>query len=347
MKCLSPFAREFLNDPARIARQDEWFHRMRCLRTGEYDPYNEKYAYALAGTAPSPEDPALPYTSPEDWVIGCLELLAQAPESSLRRFSPPCVSSTIYGVHFIDIILGADVFFKDDQWNVRYLTTPIGQLQMPDLDKDETWALARRTALAFVEADVRLPLFSTPILSSALNIFINLYGQEGLIAMMEDEDAAAHDLQLINDLIRTLHKWYRDHIPARQLQGTCATGRIQPPGSGQLCGCTTQLLSGSLYRDKIAPLDDALLGDYPLGGMIHLCGAHAQHIETFRNMPHLSAIQINDRACLDLDAYLAGMRKDQIIYVCPFEDMPADKIMSISGGDRVVLVQWDDAPEKK
>ena len=346
MKILSESARKILNDPARIAVRDEWFRRMRCLVTGEPNAYTEKYAYSLGGVTPQPQDWKKAYTQPEEWVVECLELLAQIPECTANRFSPDCMEFGLYGVHFIDKIFGADVFFKDDQWNARYLTTPIGQLQMPDLDKDETWSLARRAAQAFLDADVKLPLFGMPTLSSALNIFINLYGQEGLIAMMEDEDAAAHDLQVINDLIRTLHKWYRDHIPMQQLQPVCSSGRTQPPGSGQLCGCTTQLLSGSLYRDMIAPLDDALLGDYPLGGMIHLCGAHAQHIETFRNMPHLQAIQVNDRACLDLEAYLSGLRKDQIIYVCPFEGMPEDKIMSISGGERIVLPNWREAIEK-
>ena len=44
------------------------------------------------------------------------------------------------------------------------------------------------------------------------------------------------------------------------------------------------------------PLDDALLGDYPDSGMIHLCGSHGQHIQSFRDMRHLHAVQLNDRA---------------------------------------------------
>jgi hypothetical protein len=42
------------------------------------------------------------------------------------------------------------------------------------------------------------------------------------------------------------------------------------PGHGQLCGCTTQLVSGKMYADFIAALDDELLSLYPHGGMIHL-----------------------------------------------------------------------------
>ena len=68
--------------------------------------------------------------------------------------SPRWANIILDEVAFIDKMFGADVFFKDDQWNVRYLTTPVGQLKMPDLETDETWALARRAA--------PVPRFSLP-----------------------------------------------------------------------------------------------------------------------------------------------------------------------------------------
>lgn len=216
---------------------------------------------------------------------------------------------------------------------------------MPDLEKDETWNLARRAAKAFLDADVKVPLFGTPTLSSALNIMINLYGEEALVAMLEDEEAAEHDLKVINDLIRTLHRWYRENIPAAQLQPVISWERTQPSGYGQLCGCTSHLLSGRLYGEMIAPLDDALLGDYPHGGMIHLCGVHAQHIECFREMKHLRALQLNDRAAHDLKLYLDGLRKDQIVYLYPCEGMTAEEAVRISGGKRLILIGRSDAPE--
>ena len=94
------------------------------------------------------------------------------------------------------------------------------------------------------------------------------------------------------------------------------------------------------------PLDDALLGDYSRGGMIHLCGTHTQHIPAFRDMKHLRALQVNDRASWDLEAYLKGLRDDQVVYVCPCPEMPVEKILEVSGGRRVVLVGAE-APEKK
>ena len=215
---------------------------------------------------------------------------------------------------------------------------------MPDLEKSETWNLARRAARAFVDADVALPLFGMPTLSSALNIILNLYGQDALIAMVEDEEAARHDLQIISTLIRTLHSWYRENVPLRQLQPVVAPYRTQPPGYGQLCGCSTQLLSADMYREFIMPLDNALLADYPHGGMIHLCGGHTQHIGTFRDMPALKCVQLNDRAAGDLKYYFEGLRPDQIIYLNPCPEMPTEEALRITSGRRMVLVDACEPP---
>lgn len=347
MRKLSERARRILNDEARIARRDQWFARMSNLFDGRADDYNSRYMYTLSGSVPRPADDSLAYTNPEDWVIECLELLADRAECTANRFAPECVEYPIFGVHFIDRMFGADVFFQDGQWNARYLPTPVGELKMPDLDKDETWNLAKRATQAFLDADVKLPLFGLPTLSSALNIMVNLYGEEALVAMLDDEDAAMHDLTVINDLIRALHRWYLKTVPMRQLQPVISWERTQPPGYGQLCGCTTQLVSGSLYEEIIAPLDDALLAEYPHGGMIHLCGSHAQHIPVFREMKHLRALQLNDRAAHDLKLYLDGLREDQIIYLNPCEGMPIEKVLEISGGKRIILCKATDAPELK
>lgn len=76
-------------------------------------------------------------------------------------FTPICVQYPPYGVHYIDKMFGANVDFYAGQWNADYLKTPIGSLEMPDLDHDETWQISKRAANAFVSADVKLPLFGT------------------------------------------------------------------------------------------------------------------------------------------------------------------------------------------
>ena len=284
------------------------------------------------------------YTDPEKWVEDNLEALAEtvahtAPNDAY--FTPFCVEYPPYGVHFIDKILGADVFFQDGQWYNRPLKNAVGTLAASDLERDETWSLAKRAALAFVAQGVKLPLFGMPTLSSALNIGINIYGQEILVAMLENPDAARRDLSVINDAIMRMHSWYIANVPQTQLQPVISWHRTQPPGHGQLCGCSTQLISAAHYAELVAPLDNALLGCYPNGGMIHLCGAHTQHIPTFRAMPNLKALEMNDRAALDLPHYHAGLRDDQLIYLNCFADMPPARALEITnGGDRLVILNF-------
>ena len=71
--------------------------------------------------------------------------------------------------------------------------------------------------------------------------------------------------------------------------------------------------------------------------MIHLCGSHAQHIENFRNMKSLRAVQVNDRAAEDLELYFKGLRDDQILYLCPCPGMTIERAMEITGGRRLVI----------
>ena len=177
-----------------------------------------------------------------------------------------------------------------------------------------------------------------PTLASALNIAVNLYGEEILIAMLTDAKAAHHDLRVINDVIIKLHTWYIEHIPPDRFQPIAMAGRIQPTGHGQICGCTTQLPSNAIYEEFIASLDAEVLSLYPQGGLIHLCGAHTQHIPTWRAMKELKSVQMNDRAALDLRAYFDALREDQILYVSCFEDMPLAEVLRITSGNRTVIV---------
>ena len=287
-----------------------------------------------------------PYTDPEGWVYAALDNLSATAGQMLQRctsgdltaFRPLVLEFGPYGVHFIDRIYGARVTLYEDQWWSEYLQTPVGELTRPDLDRDPTWELARRAAAAFVESGVTVPLFGLPTLSSALNVLLNLYGESALLTMHTDPDAVRHDLFVINDLLCELHAWYRDHIPAPQLQPVVAAQRCQPRRHSQLCGCSTHLISAAMYRDFIADLDDALLSVYGSGGMIHLCGAHKQHIPTWREMASVRAVQVNDRAAEDLPLYFPELRQDQIIYLNPTDTMTVSWALEITGGERLIIV---------
>lgn len=347
---LSEKARRILNDPNRIARRDIWFQRLSRLFDGAPDAFLNEHVMTVGGIVGRCSSFDKPYEDPKGCVLEYLENLALQLENETEepnRFVPPCVEYPAYMVHFIDKLLGADVYYKDGQWNARYLDHEVGALMKPDLENNKTWMDARLAASTFVEQGVQLPLFGQPTLSSALNIAVNLYGQEVLLAMLIDPEAVEHDLSIIQDTIETTHKWYINHVPVKQLQPVISWSRTQPPGYGQLCGCTTQLISKETYDTFLRDRDNRLLGLYPHGGMIHLCGAHTQHLPTFASMSNLRAIQVNDRAALDLEEYFYGLREDQIIYVNPFAEMPVAKIMEITKGERVVICDSIDAPLKE
>lgn len=253
-------------------------------------------------------------------------------------FRPLTFECDIFGVHFIDKIFGADVFNLDGTWQANYLSQPVGRLLSPDLEHDPAWQKARDIAEAFLAAGTALPFFGLPTIASALNVGVNLFGQELLASILSEPEAAQHDLNTINQVLISLHGWYRERLPAAQLQPVVGSLRTQPPGFGQLCGCTTQLISREQYRQFIAPLDAELLGSYPNGGMIHLCGTHLQHLPIWREMKELRAIQVNDRAAEDLKYYWHGLRDDQILYVNPTPTMTVERILSITHGHRVVIV---------
>jgi hypothetical protein len=176
-----------------------------------------------------------------------------------------------------------------------------------------------------------------PTIQGALNTAINLHGGEFLAAMLAEPEAALRSLEVINSVLCEICQWYQKTIPAAQLQGTLAESRCQPPGHGQVYGCSTEMISAQLYRDMIAPLDNQLLSVFPNGGMIHLCGNHTRHIPAWREMRSLRAVQINGIAVRDLEVYCNGLRPDQIVYLTECSVIDIERALDMTGGNRIVI----------
>lgn len=328
---------DVLNDESLRQMRDGWLRRLAQLFGGVHG----EQVFVLCGVGCGGQSDL--YAAPEEWMVEALDDLASKAQAlrDTAVFRPLCVNPWPYGVHFVDTLFGARVYELDGEknnWQAEYLRCPVGQLEDPDLQAHPSFILAKRIAAAFLGAGVSVPVFAPPVLSSPLNIALNLFGQEFLVAMLIEPDRARKDLRVITNTIKRLHVWFQRNIPFDQLQMVATTGRMQPAGHGQICGCSTQLLSADQYGEFIAPLDQEILALYPGGGMIHLCGAHAQHIPTWRAMPALRAVQLNDRAAEDAARYFSGLRPDQILYINPFAGMPVEKIMDITGGRRTVIV---------
>lgn len=332
-----------LNAPDLLAVREQHLARLEALFAGE----RLERACVISGiggwAACAPE------TDPVGWVGEALAHLAAQAERSQDPgvFRPLFLEHWFYGVHFVDAVLGAVVTPTEQEgaggWWTTRLTTPVGTLQPPDLTRNLPWQQALALAAAMRDSGVTVPLFAAQVLSSPLNIAVNLYGEEFLLALALEPDAARHDLRVITDTLLILTRRLREMLPPAQYQPIWVGGRCQPRGFGQLCGCSTQLLSTEQYRAFIAPLDAEVLSCAPRGGMIHLCGAHTQHLATWRAMPSVRAFQLNDRAADDFAQYFHELRDDQILYLCPTPLMTVERALVISGGRRLVLVA--DLPE--
>ena len=323
-----------LCDISLLQARQAHIERLTSLYVGKA-PVNPFYLQGVSGTSKADL-----YAEPQRWLDEALDDLAAKATSILDTvvFRPLTIEPWPYGVHFIDRMFGCQVYYYENNWWAQPIRSAIGFLTPPDLTNDDTWSLARELALGFIERHVAVPYYALPVIASPLNILVNLYEQNVLEAMIISPAAVHHDLRIITNLLCELHRWYRANMPAEQLQPVAASGRCQPPGFGQICGCTTHLLSSSMYQDFIAEMDEDVLAVYPNGGMIHLCGVHTQHIPTWRNCPSLRAVQLNDRAAEDLELYYLGLRDDQIIYLNPTQTMTAVDAIHITGGRRLVII---------
>jgi hypothetical protein len=260
-----------------------------------------------------------------------------------RTFRPFVVEIDPFGTHFIDALFGAPVRYHEGQAWSEELDADLAALAEPNIEANAVYRasldLARR-AVARCAADAWV---SNPVLSCPINIGINLFGGRLLEAMIERPEAARHALRVITDAIGRCMRAFAHVIPAGVRQNSVGAWRWAPPGRGFIDGCATHLVSARHYREFLAPLDAELLALYPLAGMIHLCGAHTQHIPAWRDMPELASVQLNDRAADDFEAYRQGLRPDQIIYITPTPHMTIERIVAITGGQRVVL--QCDAPD--
>ena len=281
-----------------------------------------------------------PFIEPEKWVeeaLVDLERYAGMLESDDEVFHPLVLECWLYGVHFTDKLFGCEVSFYTDLWWSKGLENPIGEMPVPDLEKNETWRQAKALALAMVNAGTKLPFICPQVLGAPFNQAFNLYKERLLTAFYDRPDKVKRDLGVITDTLCEMHRWYQNNVPPDQFQPSVASGRCQPRGFGQMCGCATQLISAQIYDEFVAPLDDMVLSMYQTGGMYHLCGAHTQHVKRWREMKRFRAFQLNDRASEDLEIYFNGLRDDQIIYLNPTATMTRKRAMEITGGRRLVI----------
>jgi hypothetical protein len=334
---MKPETYEILNDPELITIRDDYFRRMQDVYDGTNDGQKP---FILSGLTPPCEVPE-GATLEEAMHLG---FDAMASEAHLMRddrlFRPVASGAETHGTDW------SDDFFPlptepDPVTKLRRIKLPVGCLEPPDLDKCEAWKNMKRSAEIFMEADIKLPLFTAYGCTGPLVEAVSLYGGEKfLLGLMDDPDAAASDLRVLADLAAGMRQWFVDNMPEQQLQGIIHRLRGQPPGYGQIDGCTLQLIGPDAYREIVGPLDNEILGVFPKGGMIHICGYHTHHIPFWREMENLKVLQLSGDAMTDLAIYHEGLRDDQLVFVSPHSTMLLPEIMEITGGRRVIFALY-------
>ena len=276
---------------------------------------------------------------PERWLADVLDDMGQHAEDFADpvTFRPLVIELDALGVHFIDAVLGAEMEFRDGQIWSAGLECDIADLDVPNLDDSPTLRHTTELARLAVQVSQGRILLTTPVLSCPINIGMNLFGADLLEALVTRPPVAARALEIIADTIIECTKVFMDVIPTETRRTFVACNRYAPAGFTEIDGCATHLLSGAHYAEFFAELDAKILRLSPHGGMIHVCGSHAQHIQTWAEMPEVCSLQLNDRATDDLELYRNGLRDDQVLYVAPTTEIPPERILELTTGRRVVL----------
>lgn len=275
---------------------------------------------------------------PQEWLEHTLSDMARrvAEAADPVNFRPLYLELDCLGVHYVDALLGARVYFHEAQaWNDP-LPCDLADLRMPDLSRSQVFQASLRLVRLAAAATRGLMPIAIPVTSCPINIGINLFGDRLLEAMLARPGAARHALRVITDVIVAALRELTAALPEAIWRPPVVSSRCAPSGHGYIDGCATQLVSRRHYEEFLAPLDAEILAVFPRGGQIHLCGACTQHIPTWRGMGNLASVQLNDRAAEDFEAYFAALRPDQIVYVAPTPTMTLDRILTISAGRRIV-----------
>jgi len=255
------------------------------------------------------------------------------------QFQPLVLQQLVYGHLLVSRLLGAKARFYKGQWWSEKMPYKIGTLQKPDLDNAPLIRKLFRFVEQMVECSDGLFYVAYQVIHSAFIIAVDLLGEDFLLAMLEEPDAAKRDLQVISEVLAYLQENICSIIPKSQFVPYVGDTRFTPPGVGIIDGCTTQLISPETYNELVEPYDTRLASFFPRGALMHLCGASSQHIPTFRCMANLRCVQLNDRAAEDYPLYFHGLREDQMIYILPTVKTNIDEILRISGGKRTIIAK--------
>ena len=331
------FDTSFLTDDL-LSVQSEHERRMSDLLTGGQPDRVPLFDYAAF------ELPRVGDYDREQWLTKGLSHFRTHYESycDAVTWRIPALALCRYGLHFTSAVLGCRVWAEADQpWCVSL--SELGQtpqdFQVPDLDQNSVFQemlglLRFVTEVTEGRVVVELPFLAEPLLAA-----VDLFGTEFLRLLADDGELAGQLLEKVSTVVLAMRSRFRgvgaDADADVRDYHTCA---CPMPGDFRFVhGCTTHLVGPATYRDYVAPLDAAHLQHEGRGGCLHLCGRHTQHISTWRDLPGLCAVQLNDTAACDFERYWRGLLQDQFVVLWPGSTMSVAEALRISHGHRLAL----------
>jgi len=282
---------------------------------------------------------------PDQWLAGALRTFVEHRDALADpiNYRPFSFSVNCAGHHFVSAALGCQLGV-DASGTPSIL--PEGRFAWDDgsfhVPAPMECALVREAleaaAWIFDATGGRIPV-ELPHIPSPLMLAVDLFGEDFLTSLGDSDSLdSRHCLEALTRFGEQLLALFVQRFPKAPLKGYYTGGwNLMPTGFTGLLGCTTQLISPSTYRERVADLDERLMGAPWLGGCIHLCGRHTQHCAAWSSMPSLKALQLNDAACDDLETYYRSLREDQFFVVMPSNRMSVEECLRITHGRRLVL----------
>ena len=243
-----------------------------------------------------------------------------------------------YQLHFLAALFGCRIWERDEIVWRKSLSAQgrrMEDLRAPDLASNAVYREMIDLIRFVLDATGGAVPIELPELLSPLTEAVTLFEEEFLIALRCEPELAQHVLGVIARTTTEVHSGLLAEADGAFVYGSLHECTL--PGYNTVLGCSSQLVSPHCYAQYAAGWDEALLLNESGGGSMHLCGTHTQHMDCWREMRGLKAVQLNDRASDDLEAYWKGLRSDQIIVLWPTETMTIDDAVRITGGRRLVI----------
>jgi len=257
---------------------------------------------------------------------------------SVSLYYPIIEMFSLYGTHYMDKLFGAGVKSNEGQFWSEPVPYAVAEIEEPDFDGNPLIAQTLDLARWIKQKTEERFLISMPDVGCPLNIAINLFGERFLMELALDPEASRRALQIIARATCRVYDMLIEAVGLETLRCHNAYYVYTPCDYAGLSICATQLISADHFSELVADADDASVPSVYKGVIQHICGRSTQHVPELAARKKIKGVQLNDAGADDFEAYFRGLRKDQIVYVCPTEKMTLEKILSISGGNRIIIL---------